>query len=348
MERYSGATAALSVIFMARLFLTVSSLENRTSTPLAPALIAFGDSIVDPGNNNVLTTVVKCNFPPYGQDFVGSTPTGRFCNGKIPTDFLAAKMGIKEYLPPYLGSDLTPEDILTGVSFASGGTGFDPLTSKLVSVLSMPDQLELFKKYASQVRAIAGAEKGDAILAEAIYAIAAGNDDIANTYFSTPFRRSLFDIPSYVNMIASYASAFIEELINLGARRIGFVSLPPLGCLPACDPIRNQAAMLFNSKMAEVMRSLSEKYPGRKVVILDIYTSLLDMIERPSSYGFVESTKGCCGTGTIEVTLLCNPLTPITCGDDSKYVFWDSFHPTERAYEVLSDLLLRRYQRELQ
>lgn len=55
--------------------------------PLVPALIIFGDSIVDVGNNNNLNTIVKANFLPYGRDFVSHRPTGRFCNGKLATDF---------------------------------------------------------------------------------------------------------------------------------------------------------------------------------------------------------------------------------------------------------------------
>lgn len=55
--------------------------------PLVPALIIFGDSIVDVGNNNNLSTLIKANFPPYGRDFVTHRPTGRFCNGKLATDF---------------------------------------------------------------------------------------------------------------------------------------------------------------------------------------------------------------------------------------------------------------------
>lgn len=56
--------------------------------PLVPALIIFGDSVVDVGNNNNLaTTAIKANFPPYGRDFVTHKPTGRFCNGKLATDF---------------------------------------------------------------------------------------------------------------------------------------------------------------------------------------------------------------------------------------------------------------------
>lgn len=53
-----------------------------------PALVAFGDSILDRGNNNNLISVLNCNFPPYGMDFIGGKPTGGFCNGKVLTDLL--------------------------------------------------------------------------------------------------------------------------------------------------------------------------------------------------------------------------------------------------------------------
>lgn len=55
--------------------------------PLVPALFIFGDSVVDAGNNNNLYTIIKSNFPPYGRDFTNHMPTGRFCNGKLATDF---------------------------------------------------------------------------------------------------------------------------------------------------------------------------------------------------------------------------------------------------------------------
>ncbi|CAI0435566.1 unnamed protein product [Linum tenue] len=56
-----------------------------------PAALVFGDSIVDTGNNNkILTSPARCNFPPYGRDFYGGVPTGRFSNGKVPSDFLGS------------------------------------------------------------------------------------------------------------------------------------------------------------------------------------------------------------------------------------------------------------------
>lgn len=54
-----------------------------------PAVLVFGDSIVDTGNNNNnLGTTARCNYPPYGKDFKGGKPTGRFSNGKVPSDFI--------------------------------------------------------------------------------------------------------------------------------------------------------------------------------------------------------------------------------------------------------------------
>lgn len=47
--------------------------------------------------------------------------------------------------------------------------------------------------------------------------------------------------------------------------------------------------------------------------------------------GFEVSDKGCCGTGTVEVAFLCK----YTCMNVSEYVFWDSFHLTEKAYRLL-------------
>ena len=50
-------------------------------------------------------------------------------NKKI-NKFSAETFGVKRFLPAYR-SNPEIEDLLTGVSFASGGAGYDDLTSKL-------------------------------------------------------------------------------------------------------------------------------------------------------------------------------------------------------------------------
>lgn len=65
-------------------------------SPLVPALFIIGDSTVDCGNNNFLGTLARADRPPYGRDFDTHNPTGRFCNGRIPVDYLGKKT--KNYL----------------------------------------------------------------------------------------------------------------------------------------------------------------------------------------------------------------------------------------------------------
>ena len=54
----------------------------------ATCMLVFGDSTVDAGNNNRLPTTYKADFLPYGKDFFDGRPTGRFCNGRLATDFI--------------------------------------------------------------------------------------------------------------------------------------------------------------------------------------------------------------------------------------------------------------------
>lgn len=58
--------------------------------------------------------------------------------------------------------------------------------------------------------------------------------------------------------------------------------------------------------------------------------------------GFEEVRIGCCGTGRFEMGFLgCLKDNPFTCPDANRYVFWDSFHPSEKTNYIISDHLLK-------
>ncbi|CAN1232727.1 GDSL esterase/lipase At2g04570 [Linum perenne] len=102
-----------------------------------PAVIVFGDSSVDAGNNNVISTLLKSNFQPYGRDFDGGRPTGRFSNGRIPPDYISQAFGLKSNIPAYLDPNYGIGDFATGVCFASAGTGYDNATCFITELYSL-------------------------------------------------------------------------------------------------------------------------------------------------------------------------------------------------------------------
>lgn len=66
----------------------VQEIRRLASIHNITCILVFGDSTVDPGNNNRLSTTFKGNFMPYGKDFYHGRPTGRLTNGRLPTDFI--------------------------------------------------------------------------------------------------------------------------------------------------------------------------------------------------------------------------------------------------------------------
>ncbi|KAF7829552.1 GDSL esterase/lipase EXL3-like [Senna tora] len=301
---------------------------------------------MDTGNNNNIKTLIKCNFSPYGKDFEGGKPSGRFCNGKVPSDFIAEELGLKELLPAYLDPNLKPSDLPTGVCFASGASGYDPLTPKIVSVISLSAQLEMFKEYIEKLKGIVGEERTKFILANSLVLVVSGSDDIANTYFIARIRQLQYDIPAYTDLMLNSASNFVKVYIYTYIYR--FVRNRTLagGILRECAQKYNEASNLFNSKLSKRLHSLNRELPDSRVVYIDVYTPLNDVIQNYQKYGYKVVDKGCCGTGNIEVSVLCNPLSP-TCPDVSDYVFWDSYHPTERTYKQLIPPILQKYIQQL-
>ncbi len=75
---------AISVLLLG--FVCFSQLSTVKCSRVS-ALYVFGDSLFDNGNNNLLPTIAKANFLPYGVNFAKG-PTGRFTNGRNVVDFI--------------------------------------------------------------------------------------------------------------------------------------------------------------------------------------------------------------------------------------------------------------------
>lgn len=91
--------------------------------------------------------------------------------------------------------------------------------------------------------------------------------------------------------------AFLQGLIDEGAKTIAVVGLPPMGCLPMvitfnskdaihdrnCIEKHSSAARAYNVELQKLLRAV--RRPNVKIVYADIYNPLNDMIKNPSKYG---------------------------------------------------------------
>ncbi|XP_078438441.1 GDSL esterase/lipase At4g26790-like [Wolffia australiana] len=313
-----------------------------------PAIILFGDSTVDPGNNNAIPTLLKSNFDPYGRDFYGGKPTGRFCNGRLATDFISEALGLPPTVPAYLDPDYGIREFAAGVSFASAGTGLDNATSDILAVIPLWEEVAYFKEYIQRLKRYMGKAKAQRRLREAIYIVSIGTNDLLANYYTPGIhsRSPQFTIDQYQAFLISIADSFITEIYRLGARKISFSSLSLIGCLPmqrtinaangGCFEERNNVAREFNLKLYQLAGSLRARLPGIKLVISDLYDYVQDILFNPSKYGFENVDRGCCSTGMFEMGFLCNAMDPFTCPDANTFVFWDASHPSEKMNYLLA------------
>ncbi|CAI9762108.1 unnamed protein product [Fraxinus pennsylvanica] len=218
--------------------------------PLVPPLCIFGDSVVDVGNNNNLRTLIKANFPPYGRDFITHIPTGRFCNGKLTTDFTSEYLGFTSYLHAYHSQKAKGKNILTGANFASAASGYYDRTAQLYRAVTLTQQLEYEREWQIKVVNLVRKVRVNAIFSGEIHLISARSSDFIQNYYINPFLNGAYShyqfsdilMKSHSTIVQSFSerewiwtSTFIssQNLYRLGARRIGVTTLPPTGCLPA-------------------------------------------------------------------------------------------------------------------
>lgn len=105
--------------------------RDAAAAERVPAVIVFGDSTADTGNNNFIQTLLRGNYTPYGRDFAGGAATGRFSNGRLAADFVSQGLGLPPSVPAYLDPGHSIHQLASGVSFASAGSGLDDITGQI-------------------------------------------------------------------------------------------------------------------------------------------------------------------------------------------------------------------------
>ncbi|CAL0333999.1 unnamed protein product [Lupinus luteus] len=222
----------------------------------------------------------------------------------------AENLGFTSYQPAYLNLEAKGNNLLNGANFASAAAGFYDLIPML------------YHLYALGARRI-------------------GVTNIAPTGC----------LPILITLFGSHRNGCVDRL--------------------------NNEVIYYNKKLNYTSEKLQKLFPDLNLVVFDIYEPLYNLVTNPSENGtksnypsvsillflmnlgliivylflicdmhsttikgFLEARRGCCGTGFIELSIMCNEKSTGTCANASEYVFWDSVHPTEAANKLLADQMV--------
>lgn len=345
---------------VAQLVLVVAAASVRVTTAVEvvkgasdvlPALWVFGDSLADAGNNNNFRTLAKANHPPYGRDFPNHVATGRFVNGYNAIDYLAMTLGLP-LVPIYESPSTTGTNLLKGVNFASAASGITSYAGlNFGKVTSLDGQIKQFASVKEEVIQVIGDVAANDLFAKSLFYIVTGSNDWLNTYYfiGSPLPK-IYTVPQYRDMLITKFLSQIEDLYNLGARRIAVAGLGALGCSPSqlrtynstdgsCIVFLNDLCKDFNDQLRPALLALpTTKLPGTVFLFNDLYVVLLEAVRNPSAFGFSIADQACCGIGKYGGFLNCFQGFP-SCTNDEIYLYWDAYHPNSKFIEQLVDIL---------
>ncbi|KAK4796258.1 hypothetical protein SAY86_028584 [Trapa natans] len=323
------------------------SSDPPISTPLVPALFILGDSSVDSGTNNFLGTFARADHPPYGRDFDTHRPTGRFCNGRIPVDYLALKLGLP-FVPSYLGQIGSVEAMIHGVNFASAASGIIFSSgSELGQHVSFSQQIQQFIDTVQHFILHMGEDSTKEIISRSVVYISIGVNDYIHYYFQNESGVQKLFLPwRFAQFLVANVRQEIENLHSVFVRRVVVMGLAPIGCAPhylweynskegECIEEINDQVMEFNLVMRQMVWNLNRDLFHGNVIFCDVFEGSMDIMKNHEQYGLDIISEACCGLGRYKGWIMC--LSPeMACDDASNHVWWDQFHPTDAVNAILA------------
>ncbi|MGA2253417.1 MAG: SGNH/GDSL hydrolase family protein [Thermoguttaceae bacterium] len=279
-----------AVVFLSFVLSTVPATWAGTFTNL----YVFGDSLSDAGN---VFRAVGQPAPPYY--------AGRFSNGPVWVEYLAADLGLPTLTPSLAG----------GTDFAWGGAE----TGTGSSAVGTPN-------VGAQVTTYLGTVSNHAD-PSGLYVVWAGANDV-------------FDFGSSVDVATSAQNiqTAVQELFNAGARQFIVPNMPPLDKTPygignpTLVPALAAASVGFNSNLAADLDLLQTQDAGIQIHNLslsnpteNVYDLFNQWIANPPP-----------GITNVTTAAYDPSRSPELVPDPDSYFFWDSVHPTTEIDQQLA------------
>lgn len=223
---------------------------------------------------------------------------GRRSNGPVAVEDVAANLGVPLVDAAWIGAT-------TGFgNYADGGTP----TS--VGAFGLPGMAAEFAATASSVTPIAPTS---------LFIIWGGPND-----FLSPSPLDAGNPLKTADRAVGDLLTLVGEVQGLGAQNILVPGMPDLGLTPYFRSIgqASSGSLLTDYFNAELRAGLPSG-----VMYFDTAALVRDIVANPGAYGFTNVTDPCFDS-----------TAPTLCGDPNSYLFFDDFHPTAHAHEIVGQM----------
>ena len=311
-------------------------------------VVFFGDSLSDTGNVRSLTAAFA---PPPFPDYPGAP--GRFSNGPVWTEYLAANLGFASAAKPanllYAGAPgVIPIGPLGGQNFAYGGarTGFGGSAGATTGLFG---QLAAWNGSLPPATGLTRAADPNAL-----YVVVAGGNDLRDARSAHP-GATAGDAAARLaaaNTAASNLTNALAALAKAGARHFLISNLPDLGKTPEAVALGVTAASTdvtldFNAALAADAAFFDASFLALFGVDIDIRSmdffglsaAVYDdaTAHGGAAYGITNATAPCINPGPISHAYFFGDATDINC---SVSLFSDPLHPSAAAHRLVGALAL--------
>lgn len=288
-------------------------------------LYVFGDSLSDVGNL----------YAQYGQPVSPPYSEGRFSNGNLWIQDVAASLGLGPVTPSYLGgNDFAYGGAQTGATDANQYNNTP--ASMFQQGLDLPSQLKQFNAAVTTPQANAlytlwiGSNDLDALLAEVA----------ANTLPAS-------DIPTDIDQIIGNIATFVTGLANDGMKNLLALDVTDLSKTPESiaaaaktpDPAATLAGIqsvvaTFDTGLSTELATLAQA-DQFSLTYVDTFAPIDSIVADPTAYGLSNVTSPC-------LTVASSKSPETVCSDPNQYLFWDGLHPTAAGHQLVADVVLEQ------
>lgn len=265
--------------------------------------VFFGDSLTDSGH-----------FRPALIQAVG--PNGAIL-GRFTTN---PGLVWSEYLAEYYGTGAASAN-QGGTNYAVGGARVGTNTSGALGAIPA---------LTTQVSSYLSANGGRAD-PNALYTVWGGANDLFAVAGGA-------DPATTIGGAVTAQVGIIGTLQNAGARYILVPTIPDLGVTPqfraggaANMAAGTQLATTYNTALYGAINTA-----GLRVIPLDTFTLLREIVASPAEYGFGNVTGTACNPQITASSVTCSPLNYATPNAADVYAFADGVHPSSKAHGILS------------